>query len=179
MADLLRLENVSKVYTGGLTGGRSTIALRNFSMTLKEDEPTILTVAGESGSGKTTLAMLLLGFITPSAGQIIYRGKNVASLHGKERLAYRREVQAVFQDPFAVFNPFYTVDHLLSVPIKHFKLAKSKADARDKDGEGRARNGGWDSEREGQGALSHQMVAAGRGQCVGCPRVPRKTSRER
>ncbi|WP_029076559.1 ABC transporter ATP-binding protein [Kaistia adipata] len=132
MADLLRLENVSKAYTGGLTGGRSTIALRNFSMTLKEDEPTILTVAGESGSGKTTLAMLLLGFISPSAGQIIYRGKNVASLQGKERLAYRREVQAVFQDPFAVFNPFYTVDHLLSVPIKNFKLAKSKADARDK-----------------------------------------------
>ena len=40
-------------------------------------------------------------------------------------MAYRREVQAVFQDPFAVFNPFYTVDHLLTVPIKQFKLAKS------------------------------------------------------
>ena len=38
-------------------------------------------------------------------------------------MAFRREVQAVFQDPFAVFNPFYTVDHLLEVPIKQFKLA--------------------------------------------------------
>ena len=45
---------------------------------------------------------------------------------------FRREVQAVFQDPFAVFNPFYTVDHLLTVPIRRFKLAKSKAEARAK-----------------------------------------------
>jgi len=47
-------------------------------------------------------------------------------------MAYRREVQAVFQDPFAVFNPFYTVDHLLSVPIRRFKLASSRSEARSK-----------------------------------------------
>ena len=47
-------------------------------------------------------------------------------------MTFRREVQAVFQDPFSVFNPFYTVDHLLEVPIKRFKLAKSKREARDK-----------------------------------------------
>jgi oligopeptide/dipeptide ABC transporter ATP-binding protein len=99
---------------------------------LREDEPTIMTVAGESGSGKTTLAMLLLGFIKPTTGQIIYRGKDITTLKGDDALAFRREVQAVFQDPFAVFNPFYTVDHLLTVPIKQFKLAKTKAQARDK-----------------------------------------------
>lgn len=132
MANLLELKNVSKVYSRGLINTKATIALQDISLTLREDEPTILTVAGESGSGKTTLAMLLLGFTTPTTGQIIYRGKNITSLQGKERLAYRREVQAVFQDPFAVFNPFYTVDHLLSVPIKRFKLARSKAEARNK-----------------------------------------------
>lgn len=132
MANLLELKNVSKVYSRGLINAQATIALQDISLTLREDEPTILTVAGESGSGKTTLAMLLLGFITPTTGQIIYRGRNIASLHGEERLAYRREVQAVFQDPFAVFNPFYTVDHLLTVPIRRFKLAKSKAEARHK-----------------------------------------------
>jgi peptide/nickel transport system ATP-binding protein len=47
-------------------------------------------------------------------------------------MSFRREVQAVFQDPFAVFNPFYTIDHLLTVPIKLFKLAKSKTEARDR-----------------------------------------------
>ena len=102
------------------------------SLTLNEDEPTIMTVAGESGSGKTTLAMLLLGFISPTTGQIIYKGKDISNLTGEERMTFRREVQAVFQDPFAVFNPFYTVDHLLTVPIEKFKLAKSKTEARDK-----------------------------------------------
>ncbi|HEX5689673.1 MAG TPA: ABC transporter ATP-binding protein, partial [Roseiflexaceae bacterium] len=85
-----------------------------------------------SGSGKTTLAMLLLGFITPTSGQILYKGKDISRLRGEDRLTFRREVQAVFQDPFAVFNPFYTVDHLLSVPIQRFKLAKSKQEERSK-----------------------------------------------
>ncbi|WP_417310501.1 ABC transporter ATP-binding protein [Devosia sp.] len=132
MANLLELRNVSKVYQRGLINAKATVALQDMSLQLKEDEPTILTVAGESGSGKTTLAMLLLGFITPTTGEILYRGKNIVSLHGRDRLAYRREVQAVFQDPFAVFNPFYTVDHLLTVPINKFKLAKSRKEARDK-----------------------------------------------
>lgn len=132
MSNLLELRNVSKVYQRGLINFQATVALQDISLTLKEDEPTILTVAGESGSGKTTLAMLLLGFITATTGEIIYRGKNIASLEGRERTAYRREVQAVFQDPFAVFNPFYTVDHLLTVPIKRFGLATTRAEGRTK-----------------------------------------------
>ena len=120
MTPLLELRNVSKVYTKGLVRKSATTALHNVSLTLNQGEPTIMTVAGESGSGKTTLAMLLLGFITPTEGQILYKGKEISRLSGEEKLAYRREVQAVFQDPFAVFNPFYTVDHLLSVPIESF-----------------------------------------------------------
>ena len=80
----------------------------------------------------SAVAMLLLGFITPSSGQILYKGQDIHALRGEERMMFRREVQAVFQDPFAVFNPFYTVDHLLSVPIDRFKLAKSKREAKDK-----------------------------------------------
>ena len=132
MTELLEFRNVTKTYSRGLISRTSTIALNNVSLKLKQDDPTIVTVAGESGSGKTTLAMLLLGFIPPSAGQIFYKGQDINKLQGEERMTFRREVQAVFQDPFAVFNPFYTVDHLLSVPIKQFKLAKSKQDARNK-----------------------------------------------
>ena len=132
MANLLELRNVSKVYSRGLINATQTTALEGISLTLKEDEPTILTVAGESGSGKTTLAMLLLGFIEPTAGQIVYRGKDISKLRGTDATDFRREVQAVFQDPFAVFNPFYTVDHLMTVPIRRFKLAKSRKEARDK-----------------------------------------------
>ncbi|MBC8160758.1 MAG: ABC transporter ATP-binding protein [Roseiflexaceae bacterium] len=132
MADLLELRNVSKVYSRGVLQKSSTTALSDVSLTLAENEPTIMTVAGESGSGKTTLAMLLLGFIEPTKGQIFYKGQDISKLSGGDRIAFRREVQAVFQDPFAVFNPFYTVDHLLSVPIERFKLAKSKREARAK-----------------------------------------------
>jgi oligopeptide/dipeptide ABC transporter ATP-binding protein len=132
MTPLVELQNVTKTYSRGLLSRSSTTALANVSLTLEADQPTILTVAGESGSGKTTLAMLLLGFIEPTEGRILYRGQDIKRLAGDDRLTFRREVQAVFQDPFAVFNPFYTVDHLLSVPIDRFKLAKSRVQARDK-----------------------------------------------
>lgn len=132
MSDLLEFKNVTKTYSRGLLSRVSTIALNNMSMKIDAEQPTIMTVAGESGSGKTTLAMLLLGFVAPSSGQILYKGKNIHTLRGEERMLFRREVQAVFQDPFAVFNPFYTVDHLLTVPIARFKLAKSKSEAMDK-----------------------------------------------
>ena len=132
MTHLLEFRNVTMTYTRGYFSEAGTTALQDFSMVLDEDSPTIMTVAGESGSGKTTLAMLLLGFIQPTKGEILYKGKNIKNLRGDERLHFRREVQAVFQDPFAVFNPFYTVDHLLTVPIERFKLAKSKQEARSK-----------------------------------------------
>jgi peptide/nickel transport system ATP-binding protein len=132
MTELLEFKNVTKVYSSGLLSKTSTTALNNVSFKLAQNDPTIMTVAGESGSGKTTLAMLLLGFIPPTLGEILYKGKNINQLRGAERMTFRREVQAVFQDPFAVFNPFYTVDHLLSVPIKKFKLANSKDEAREK-----------------------------------------------
>jgi peptide/nickel transport system ATP-binding protein len=132
MAELLEFKNVTKMYSRGVLSKSSTTALNNVSLTLDEREPTIMTVAGESGSGKTTLAMLLLGFIEPTSGQILYKGQDISRLRGEDRMTFRREVQAVFQDPFAVFNPFYSVDHLLSVPIKRFKLANSKAEAQEK-----------------------------------------------
>ena len=132
MAKLLELKNVTKIYKHGVLSHTETTAINNVSFTLSEETPTILSVAGESGSGKTTLAMLLLGFIPPTSGKILYKGKDINKLRGEERMTFRKEVQAVFQDPFAVFNPFYPVDHLLTVPIKRFHLAKTKKEVREK-----------------------------------------------
>lgn len=132
MDKLLELKNVTKIFKHGVLSHSEITAINNVSFTLSEESPTILSVAGESGSGKTTLAMLLLGFISPSSGQIYYKGKDISKLRGEEKITFRREVQAVFQDPFAVFNPFYPVDHLLTVPIKRFHLAKSKNEVREK-----------------------------------------------
>lgn len=131
MTPLLEARNVRKVFGGGrLNRHAEVVALDGVSLSVSGSHPSITGILGESGSGKTTLAMLLLGFIPPTTGEIIYRGQNIWSLSSEARLAFRREVQAVFQDPFAVFNPFYPVDHLLTVPIRRFKLAASKAQAR-------------------------------------------------
>ncbi len=125
---LLELKNVTKIF-GSKTD--YTVALDSMTLALEEGFPKIITIAGESGSGKTTMGMLLLGFYHPTMGQALFRGQPISELKGEDRFQYRREIQAVFQDPFAVYNPFYKVDNLLSIPIKNFKLAKSKRAARE------------------------------------------------
>lgn len=129
---LLEIRNVTKVYGGGfLHRGPVTVALQDFSLKIDERPATITTIAGESGSGKTTLANLVLGFVSPTSGQILYKGIDVATMNREQRLAYRRDVQAIFQDPYAVYNPFYRVKHIFDLVINNFKLAKSRKEARD------------------------------------------------
>ncbi|MEA2514158.1 MAG: hypothetical protein QOJ59_3645, partial [Thermomicrobiales bacterium] len=127
MLPFIEARNVTKVFGHG---EGATVALSDFSYAIDEGTPSITAVAGESGSGKSTLARLLLGFTNPTRGDVLYRGKNLRGLSRQERQDFRREVQAVFQDPFGVYNPFYKVDHLLTTPVKSFKLANSRADAR-------------------------------------------------
>jgi peptide/nickel transport system ATP-binding protein len=124
MAKLLEVRNVTKVFKGG------TVALDDVSFSIDAESPGIVAIAGESGSGKTTLGLMILDFLEPTQGEVLYKGKNIQTLSSKEKLDFRKEVQAVFQDPFAVYNPFYKVDHILEVPIAKFKLAPSKEAAR-------------------------------------------------
>lgn len=131
MTALLELRNVTKVYSGGLFGRRSTVALQDSCLSIGEDRPTIVAIAGESGSGKTTMGLLLLGFITPSSGEVLYRGQSLREAPKPVWRQFRREVQAIFQDPFEVYNPFYKVDHMLTIPISRFNLAESKAQQRE------------------------------------------------
>jgi len=131
MAELLKIQNVTKVFdTGGIFNKKKTIALQNITLHIKKDSPSILGIAGESGSGKTTLAGLLLGFITPTEGKILYKGKDLQKLSKVERLDFRQEVQVIFQDPFEVYNPFYKIDHMLNIPVTHFHLANSKKEGK-------------------------------------------------
>ncbi|MCC6166727.1 MAG: ABC transporter ATP-binding protein [Caldilineaceae bacterium] len=124
MSQLLELRNVTKVFKGG------TVALDNISFTLDADTPNIISVAGESGSGKTTLGLMALGFLSASSGSILYKGSDIAQMRKEAQTAFRKEVQAVFQDPFAVYNPFYKVDHIMEVPIRNFRLARPGAESR-------------------------------------------------
>jgi peptide/nickel transport system ATP-binding protein len=129
---LLEIRNATKVYRQRGTGGKTkeVVALQDFSLSIPKQPASIITIAGESGSGKTTLAQLVLGFTHLSSGQIIYDGQDMSKADAAQMKAYRREVQAVFQDPFGVYNPFYRVQHVFDMVIHNFKLTNSKADAR-------------------------------------------------
>lgn len=132
---LLEIRNATKLYqVGGGIGQkkRQVVALQNFNLSIEARPATITTIAGESGSGKTTLANVILGFSSLTSGQIIYQGKDTATMKPSELRDYQRNVQAVFQDPFGVYNPFYRIGHIFDLVIKNFKLAKGKKDARDK-----------------------------------------------
>jgi peptide/nickel transport system ATP-binding protein len=129
---LLEIKNATKVYGGGfLKTSPTTVALQDFNLTIDASPATITTIAGESGSGKTTLANLVLGFTGMTSGQIFYKGHDVDSMDRRQMMEYRREVQAVFQDPYAVYNPFYRVKHIFDLVINNFKMARNKKEARD------------------------------------------------
>jgi peptide/nickel transport system ATP-binding protein len=132
VSTFLELDHITKTFgrKGMLGDGEVTVAVDDVSLTIDEDEASIITVAGESGSGKTTLARLLLGSHVPTDGQMLYRNKDFTKLTRRERRNFRREIQPIFQDPFESYNPFYKIDHVLDAPIKNFKLASSSADKR-------------------------------------------------
>lgn len=131
-APLLEIRNATKIYGGGfLDRNAVTVALQDFNLTIADRPATITTIAGESGSGKSTLANLVLGFIQLTSGEIRFRGADVTNMNRGQLLDYRREVQAIFQDPYAVYNPFYRVKHIFDLVIRNFKMASSKQEARD------------------------------------------------
>jgi peptide/nickel transport system ATP-binding protein len=130
MTLLLEARNVTRSFGGGLLDRDAIVALEDFSFAIDAERPSITAIVGESGSGKTTLARLLLGLVAPTSGQVLYQGRDLHALSGTERRAFRRDVQAIFQDPYGVYNPFYRVDHVLKTPVTKFRLAKTRSAAR-------------------------------------------------
>ena len=72
---------------------------------------------------------MVLGFLPPSSGEILFHGKNIHGLDNKDFLEFRKHFQAIFQNPYDVFNPFYRVDHVFDIAIKRFHLASSREEA--------------------------------------------------
>jgi ABC-type oligopeptide transport system ATPase subunit len=126
---LLEIRDVTKRFGSGLFDKRRLIALDRFSMTVPSDRAIVTAIAGESGSGKTTLARLILGILSPTEGQILFKGGDLTKMKGTARREFRRQVQAIFQDPYEVYNPFYRVDHVFDVVIRNFGLASSPDEA--------------------------------------------------
>jgi oligopeptide/dipeptide ABC transporter ATP-binding protein len=100
----------------GLGRARSWIkALDGVSVQIAEGET--LGIVGESGSGKTTLAKVFLLLERPTAGSLLFHGKDVRTFGRDDLARYRRSVQAVFQDPYSSLNPRMRVESIVAEPL--------------------------------------------------------------
>jgi peptide/nickel transport system ATP-binding protein len=99
----------------GLFGKREFKAVQNVNFQLRKGHT--LGVVGESGSGKTTMGLTLLRLHEPTAGEVIFDGRNLLGLNDRERQLMRRRIQIVFQNPYASLNPRFTIGQTLVEPM--------------------------------------------------------------
>ena len=81
-----------------------------------------LGLVGESGCGKSTTGRLVLRLIEPTSGKILFEGKDVTKIKGKDLLEFRRKAQIMFQDPYSSLNPRFTVFQIIMEPVRLYKI---------------------------------------------------------
>lgn len=117
--ELLVVKNLKKYYpiTGGVLGGEVGVvkAVDDVSFSVKRGET--LGLVGESGCGKSTTGRSLLRLIEPTEGEVHFDGVNVTSLSADQMRKMRRDMQIVFQDPFASLNPRHNIERILEEPL--------------------------------------------------------------
>lgn len=111
------VQDVRKEYRRG-RGERPVTAVDGVSFELEPGKA--LALVGASGSGKSTIAKLVTGVETASSGSVLFGGKPVALRRGRGLKALHREIQLVFQDPYAALNPLHTVEYTLTRPVVNF-----------------------------------------------------------
>lgn len=125
----------SKTYPARNADRAPEPALHPISLSFVAGDPKVIAVVGQSGSGKSTLASLILGFEPPTTGEVRFDGAPIERLNGPGWSRFRRNVQAVFQDPYASFNPFYKVGRSIEFPLRRLagehdrRKARSMAEA--------------------------------------------------
>ena len=90
-----------------------------------------LGLVGESGCGKSTVGRCLLRLYEPTSGEVLFEGRNIVGLPNREMQALRREMQIIFQDPYASLNPRLSIRSIISEPLKIHKTG-TKAEQNDK-----------------------------------------------
>ncbi|WP_018632588.1 ABC transporter ATP-binding protein [Neomegalonema perideroedes] len=134
----VRVENLTRDFSlggggsffGRLFGGKDKIfrAVNDVSFSIRRGETYGL--VGESGSGKSTCAKMIAGLIPPSSGRIFVDGADVWSAEGAA--SRRRNVQMIFQDPYASLNPRWRVGSIVAEPIKALKLTSNRSEIEDR-----------------------------------------------
>jgi len=112
------------------TGGPRFTAVDGVSLEVRRGET--FAVVGESGCGKTTLARMLLRLIEPDAGELRFEGNDFLRLRGAALRAERRQMQMVFQDPFASLDPRMRVGEIVGEPLTIHHSELSKPEKRDR-----------------------------------------------
>jgi oligopeptide transport system ATP-binding protein len=116
---LLSIRELVKVYHSGdgpfATAARQVRAVNGVSLDIAEGET--LGLVGESGCGKTTLGRMILRLIEPTSGTIDFNGHNVLAAGSSQLRRIRRDMQIIFQDPFASLNPRMRVEEIVTEPL--------------------------------------------------------------
>ncbi len=126
---LIRVENLTKHFpiTRGIIIQREVGAVQavdNVSFTIQEGET--LGLVGESGCGKSTTGRTILQLYRPTAGKVFFHGTDLTELAGESLRRARRDMQMVFQDPFASLNPRMTIGNIIAEPLEVHKIGNSK-----------------------------------------------------
>jgi oligopeptide/dipeptide ABC transporter ATP-binding protein len=126
---LLEIRNLKKhfpVDAGLFSRGKGAVkAVDGVNLTINEGET--LGLVGESGCGKSTLGRTILRLIEPTSGEVLFQGKNLLTMAPRELRTMRREMQIIFQDPYASLNPRMRVGDIVGEGLEIHKLAKGKA----------------------------------------------------
>ena len=119
---LLRAENVVKYFPAGI--GTTVHAVDGVSFEIREGET--LGLVGESGCGKSTLARLVTQLIPVTSGKVFFGDVELTKLRGEKLRQYRRQLQMIFQDPFASLDPRMTVGDIIAEPIDNFRTMRGR-----------------------------------------------------
>ena len=116
---------------GGLFDAAKVHALEDVSFTV--DRGQVVAVVGESGSGKSTTARLVARLMPPTAGEIRFNGQDVIQREPRgASLAYRGDVQMIFQDPFGSLNPVHHIGHHIERPLRIHKKARGRKEIQER-----------------------------------------------